>query len=82
MTVKSLAFAALLSTVAAASFAQGPSTNTASPTSNASPVGMAASSSTAVKAKHGDKAAHKAAGKQHDMKKSNNTAAPASAATK
>ena len=81
MTVKSLALAALLSTVAAASFAQGPGTNTAAPTSNASPVGMAASSSAAAKAKHGDKAAHKADAK-HDMKKSNNTAAPASAATK
>ena len=79
MTSKSLALAALLSTVAAASFAQGPSTNTASP------VGMAASSSAAAKAKHGDKAAHKDAHKadaKHDMKKSNNTAAPASAATK
>ena len=82
MTVKSFALAALLSTVAAASFAHDPSNNTASPTSNASPVGMAASSSTAAQAKHSDKDMHKAAGKQHDMKKSNNTAAPASAATK
>ena len=82
MPIKSLALAALLSTVAATSFAQGPSTNTAAPTSNASPVGMAASSSTAAKAKHSDKSAQKAVDKHHDMKKSNNTAAPASAATK
>ena len=81
MTIKSLALAALLSTVAATSFAQGPATNTAAPTTNAAPGTMAASASTGAKAMHGDKAAHKA-GAKHEMKKSNNTAAPASAATK
>ena len=79
MTVKSLALAALLSAVAAASFAQGPSTNTAAPATPAS----GAMTTAGTKAAHGDKAAHKdKAAAKHDMKKSNNTAAPASAATK
>ena len=81
MTVKSIALAALLSAVAATSFAQGPSNNTAAPTTPASGA-MTAAPSTGAKAMHGDKAAHKAAVKHQEMKKSNNTAAPASAATK
>ena len=98
MTVKSLALAALLSAVAATSFAQGPSTNTASPTTPATcamapaPTGSTSGKAMAAdkmeksdkgmhkgadKAMHGDKGMHKG-----EMKKSNNTAAPAASGAK
>ena len=97
MTVKSLALAALLSAVAATSFAQGSSTNTASPTTPATgamapaPMGTAPGKAMAADkmeksdkgmTKHADKGMAKHDAAKGEMKKSNNTAAPAASGAK